>query len=101
MTGDHHARMAGRATLLVRAADEILGTHSCRWPPDTCIGAGRDPVAKIDRSQRDRGALAPSAVSDAGVEQPVGDVVQNPCVFDEGASVSETGALPNGPGVRQ
>jgi hypothetical protein len=28
MTGDHHARMAGRATLLVRAADEILGTHS-------------------------------------------------------------------------
>ena len=27
MTGDHHARMAGRATLLVRAADEILGTH--------------------------------------------------------------------------
>jgi len=73
----------------------------CRWPPDTCIGVGRDPVAKIDRSQRDRGALAPSAVSDAGVEQPVGDVVQNRCVFDEGASVSETGALPNGPGVRQ
>ena len=39
--------------------------------------------------------------SDAGVEQPVGDVVQNRCVFDEGASVSGTGALPNGPGVRQ
>ena len=29
MTGDHHGQTAGRATLLVRAMDEILGTH--RW----------------------------------------------------------------------
>ena len=28
MTGDHHGRTAGRATLLVRAVDEILGTHN-------------------------------------------------------------------------
>ena len=28
MIGDHHGRMAGRATLLVRAVDGILGTHS-------------------------------------------------------------------------
>jgi hypothetical protein len=28
MIGDHHGRTAGRATLLVRAVDEILGTHS-------------------------------------------------------------------------
>jgi hypothetical protein len=28
MTGDHHSRLAGRATQLVRAADEILGTYS-------------------------------------------------------------------------
>ena len=27
MTGDHHGRAAGRATLLVRAMDGILGTH--------------------------------------------------------------------------
>jgi hypothetical protein len=27
MVGDHHGRAAGRATLLVRAVDEILGTH--------------------------------------------------------------------------
>jgi hypothetical protein len=27
MTGDHHGRTAGGATLLVRAVDEILGTH--------------------------------------------------------------------------
>ena len=27
MTGDHHGRTARRATLLVTAADEILGTH--------------------------------------------------------------------------
>jgi len=30
MIGDHHGRAAGRATLLVRAVDEILGTHSRR-----------------------------------------------------------------------
>jgi hypothetical protein len=29
MTGDHHGRTARRATLLVTAADEILGTHTC------------------------------------------------------------------------
>jgi hypothetical protein len=27
MIGDHHGRMAGRSTLLVRALDGILGTH--------------------------------------------------------------------------
>jgi Transposase, Mutator family len=27
MIGDHHGRTARRATLLVRAVDEILGTH--------------------------------------------------------------------------
>jgi hypothetical protein len=26
MTGDHHGRLAGRATLLARAADEIFGS---------------------------------------------------------------------------
>jgi hypothetical protein len=32
MTGEHHGQSAGRATVLVRAVDEILGTHriSCR-----------------------------------------------------------------------
>jgi hypothetical protein len=28
MISDHHGRMAGRATLLVRAVDEIPGTHN-------------------------------------------------------------------------
>jgi hypothetical protein len=28
MIGDHHHRTAARATLLVTAADEILGTHN-------------------------------------------------------------------------
>jgi hypothetical protein len=27
MTGDHHGRTAGRATLLLTATDGILGTH--------------------------------------------------------------------------
>jgi hypothetical protein len=29
MIGDHHGRTGRRATLLVRAMDEILGTHRC------------------------------------------------------------------------
>jgi hypothetical protein len=29
MIGDHHGRMTGRATPLVRAMDGILGTHRC------------------------------------------------------------------------
>jgi hypothetical protein len=28
MIGDHHRQSAGRATVLFRAVDEILGTHS-------------------------------------------------------------------------
>jgi hypothetical protein len=32
MIGDHHGRTAGRATLLLRAMDEILGTHNINPP---------------------------------------------------------------------
>jgi hypothetical protein len=32
MTGDHHDRTARRATLLVTAADGILGTHRIARP---------------------------------------------------------------------
>jgi len=36
MIGDHHDRMLGGATLLVRAMDGILGTHRfTRLPPDS------------------------------------------------------------------
>ena len=39
MTGDHHGRAAGRATLLVTPTDEILGTHSTsRCCPARCPG---------------------------------------------------------------
>jgi hypothetical protein len=31
MTGDPHGRTAGKATLLVRAVDEILGTHNANF----------------------------------------------------------------------
>ena len=34
MTGDHHGRGVGQATLLVRAADPILGTHWTRLRPE-------------------------------------------------------------------
>jgi hypothetical protein len=41
MTGNPHGQMAGKATLLVRAADEILGTH-------------RGPVCGVGDANRDR-----------------------------------------------
>jgi hypothetical protein len=31
MTGDHHGQTTKRATLLVTAADEILGRHRQSW----------------------------------------------------------------------
>jgi hypothetical protein len=31
MTGDHHGQTAGTATLLVKAVDEISGTHKFPW----------------------------------------------------------------------
>jgi hypothetical protein len=34
MTGEHHGQSAGRATVLVRAVDEILGTHRHLGDPD-------------------------------------------------------------------
>jgi hypothetical protein len=53
MTGDHHDRTARRATLLVTAAAEILGTHS-HGPgmaacPDDKIGHALAAQAAQDR----------------------------------------------------
>jgi hypothetical protein len=44
MIGDHHGRTAGRATLLVRAADEILGTHRT-------VNDGQPAVLSADQRQ--------------------------------------------------
>jgi hypothetical protein len=48
MTGDHHGQTAGMATLLVRAVDEILGTHNARVL--MCIA--RDPARGCATSRR-------------------------------------------------
>jgi hypothetical protein len=32
MIGDHHSRTAGETTLLVRAVDEVFGTHTMGQP---------------------------------------------------------------------
>jgi hypothetical protein len=39
MTGDHHGRTAARATLLVTATDEILGTHSSQRASPLVVAA--------------------------------------------------------------
>ena len=50
MTGDHHGRTARRATLLVTAADEILGTH--RFGRQY-RGLGAGARAVLDAARRD------------------------------------------------
>jgi hypothetical protein len=52
MIGDHHGRTAGRAILLVRAMDEILGTHRCavRWVERT--GRALTALATASRSAK-------------------------------------------------
>jgi hypothetical protein len=40
MIGDHHGRTAGRATVLVRVMDEILGTHNVVEVDLRQVGAG-------------------------------------------------------------
>jgi hypothetical protein len=43
MTGDHHDRTARRATLLVTAADEILGTHTSTPDSSTVMATSGTP----------------------------------------------------------
>jgi hypothetical protein len=49
MIGDHHGRTAGRATLLVRAADAILGTHIVLGHHDAQVAFAEDqhPVGDL------------------------------------------------------
>jgi hypothetical protein len=76
MIADHHARSTERATLLVRAVDEILGTHTCcaaaaatasalelTWIPAD-RGAPDQPVSPSRPGTRERRiSSAPSASS--------------------------------------
>ena len=57
MTDDHHGRTAGRATLLVRAVDEILGTHmptpvASQVPSGEIATASTDPVWPVRVARR-------------------------------------------------
>jgi hypothetical protein len=56
MSGDHHGRTARRATPLVTAADEILGTHRLTrryWPPGN--GSSRTDWSKPKRPRYQHG----------------------------------------------
>jgi hypothetical protein len=60
MSGDHHGRTARRATPLVTAADEILGTHRMTGsPPYRATRTRRaGPPARGYRKSRHEGAAA-------------------------------------------
>jgi hypothetical protein len=72
MTGDHHSQTAGTATLLVRAVDEILGTHNHvdqkggdgegiqAWRyGEACPVSGRRPERATGAYHRQQGCAAP------------------------------------------
>ena len=59
MTGDHHDRTARRATLLVTAADEILGTHNVDHMDPTPLYA---QLADILRQMITSGELQPRSL---------------------------------------
>jgi hypothetical protein len=70
MIGDPHGRPAGRATLLVRAVDEILGTHSTR----TYIQKQAPGMGRVRLSDRVIfGLLAVVVLSAVNVGQAVPD----------------------------
>jgi hypothetical protein len=69
MTGDHHSRTAGRATLLVRAVDEILGTHNggqrrCVRAAAGAPAGGAIGVDTLDGGDRGDQLLGPLVVAD-------------------------------------
>jgi hypothetical protein len=74
MTVDHHGRMAGKATLLVRVVDEILGTHR-RWLcfPD-CRSADRNR-AQIVHTADKAGGWPDAAHASSAVFSSSGDHV--------------------------
>jgi hypothetical protein len=49
MSGDHHGRTARRATLLVTATDDILGTHK-RWKTLQHVTASPSEIGPIARA---------------------------------------------------
>jgi hypothetical protein len=52
MIGDHHGRTAGRATLLVRAVDEILGTHRLEPARTICSSLRRRLIDSLTGTAR-------------------------------------------------
>ena len=60
MTGDHHDRTARRATLLVTAADEILGTHRVLPTPPMPVSTWVSTVPSCSTASASRAATSRS-----------------------------------------
>jgi hypothetical protein len=74
MIDDHHGRAAGRATLLVKAVDGILGTHSskrCVHTEQFTMAHGRRPrVRRLDSVTDVRAAFRGLRVKLHSPEEP-------------------------------
>jgi len=62
MISDHHGRTAGRATLLVRAMDGILGTHS-----SYAVAVAEDDRFQQPNSSREAYERSAAGTSQAGL----------------------------------
>jgi hypothetical protein len=98
MTGDHHGRTAGKATLLVTAADDILGTHRfARLSGDyfadrtITLSPGETQTLDIYAFSSQRYCMF---TYDLYVDTSNGLVVEK--VTNDGKPFAVTGGLPNG-----
>jgi hypothetical protein len=71
MTGDHHGRTARRATLLVTAVDEILGTHSSTTVPVGSTNRESKGSSSASMDARPRRASTAAIVVFPAPEPPV------------------------------
>jgi hypothetical protein len=92
MTGDHHGRTTGRATLLVTATDEILGTHTCYAV--VAEAPTRGSAGPVSLAGFHDGFLAAAAVAilALAVAWPVRDADAAPTMIRRGPAPGRPGA---------
>jgi uncharacterized membrane protein YoaK (UPF0700 family) len=87
MTGDHHGQTAGTATLLVKAVDEIVGTHRLAPRVGVAAGTSRHPGMETERQ-----GYLPAVRADR-VRMPISRALKGNAILSHtGAATDPSGA---------
>jgi hypothetical protein len=73
MTGDHHGRTAGRATLLLTATDGTLGTHTTKTLVARASGSGVDASGNAQSVPPPNTVFTQATMGDLVVSIPAAD----------------------------